>query len=155
LMGEADVFQLFWSWHALESPCVRSEWEYALALRRPSFVRPVYWDDPMPERGDLPPVALKALHFERIRPVSRSVAAIGAPAAPASAAESSLFAELLDETRETRRRRAETERKAAAEAREDGAEEETTRRTRISQPVPSVELPTPPAGARAPRANRS
>jgi hypothetical protein len=70
LIRQADVFQLFWSWHALQSPHVREEWQYALGLQRPSFVRPVYWDDPLPEAAGLPPEALRALHFERIRPVT-------------------------------------------------------------------------------------
>lgn len=68
LIRHADVFQLFWSWNALASPHVRHEWQYALSLQRASFVRPVYWDDPLPARGDLPPASLSALHFERIQP---------------------------------------------------------------------------------------
>jgi formylglycine-generating enzyme required for sulfatase activity len=46
---------------------VRQEWEYALSLSRPSFVRPVYWEQPMPERPDrgLPPESLRKLHFHR------------------------------------------------------------------------------------------
>lgn len=31
------------------SPFVRREWEQALALNRPHFIRPVYWEDPLPE----------------------------------------------------------------------------------------------------------
>ena len=42
LIQDADVFQLFWSWNAIESPYVRQEWVYALSLKRRSFVRPVY-----------------------------------------------------------------------------------------------------------------
>ena len=68
LIRRADVFQLFWSWNALASPHVRHEWQYALSLQRASFIRPVYWDDPLPSRGDLPPAALSAIHFERIQP---------------------------------------------------------------------------------------
>ena len=68
LIRHADVFQLFWSWNALASPHVRHEWQYALNLQRASFIRPVYWDDPLPARGDLPPAALSAIHFERIQP---------------------------------------------------------------------------------------
>lgn len=66
LISAADVFQLFWSWHALESRYVQEEWRYALALNRPSFVRPVYWEEPLPTRDDLPPQELIALHFERM-----------------------------------------------------------------------------------------
>jgi hypothetical protein len=70
LIRDADVFQLFWSWNALASPYVRREWEYALQLNRPSFVRPVYWDEPLPRQGDLPPASLLDLHFESVRPRS-------------------------------------------------------------------------------------
>ncbi|MGD0605640.1 MAG: TIR domain-containing protein [Streptosporangiaceae bacterium] len=65
LIEEADVFQLFWSSNSMRSPYCRQEWEHALALGRPLFVRPLYWEDPMPEdpaRG-LPPVALRELQF--------------------------------------------------------------------------------------------
>jgi hypothetical protein len=86
LIREADVFQLFWSWNAIESPYVRREWEYALQLGRPSFVRPVYWDDPMPRRGDMPPSALLDLHFESVRPHA-AVTAPRASAAPVQPSE--------------------------------------------------------------------
>jgi serine/threonine protein kinase len=68
LIGEADVFQLFWSRNAMTSPHVRREWEFALSLGRPNFVRPTYWEDPLPETSDggLPPTSLKQLHFQRI-----------------------------------------------------------------------------------------
>jgi hypothetical protein len=68
MIRDADVFQLFWSWNALDSAFVQHEWQYALQLARPAFVRPVYWDDPLPRRGSLPPSALLDLHFESIRP---------------------------------------------------------------------------------------
>ena len=68
LIVEADIFQLFWSWHSLDSPHVRQEWEYAASLRRQHFIRPVYWEDPLPSRPeqDMPPAALKQLHFQRL-----------------------------------------------------------------------------------------
>jgi pSer/pThr/pTyr-binding forkhead associated (FHA) protein/tetratricopeptide (TPR) repeat protein len=66
LIRQADVFQLFWSWNALASPYVRREWEFALALGRTDFVRPVYWEEPLPARGDLPPATLRSLHFYRL-----------------------------------------------------------------------------------------
>ena len=68
LIEDADVFQLFWSSNSMRSPYCRGEWEYALALRRPSFVRPLYWEEPLPEdpvKG-LPPVALRELHFVKV-----------------------------------------------------------------------------------------
>jgi len=71
MIAEADVFQLFWSRHAMESPEVRKEYEYALSLGRPHFVRPTYWEEPLPrapERG-LPPEALLRLHFQKLGPV--------------------------------------------------------------------------------------
>ena len=67
MIASADVFQLFWSWNALQSPFVRAEWECALSLGRGHFIRPVYWEEPLPRTPDLPPPALLALHFKRIR----------------------------------------------------------------------------------------
>jgi hypothetical protein len=42
LIQEADVFQLFWSSNSMRSQYCQQEWEHALALRRPAFVRPLY-----------------------------------------------------------------------------------------------------------------
>lgn len=68
LIREADVFQLFWSSNSMRSPHVRREWEYALSLGRPSFVRPTYWEEPLPELPDedLPPSVLRQLHFQKV-----------------------------------------------------------------------------------------
>jgi serine/threonine protein kinase len=69
LIDEADVFQLFWSRHVLQkSQELRREWEYALSLRRPSFIRPTYWEHPFPElpAQGLPPETLRKLEFQRI-----------------------------------------------------------------------------------------
>jgi hypothetical protein len=70
LIAEADIFQLFWSSHSMRSQYCREEWEHALALGRPSFVRPLYWEDPLPEDPvmGLPPIALKELQFVKVRP---------------------------------------------------------------------------------------
>jgi serine/threonine protein kinase len=68
LIDRADVFQLFWSRNALQSPMVEREWRHALSLRRTSFIRPVYWEEPLPadpERG-LPPADLLRLYFQRL-----------------------------------------------------------------------------------------
>ncbi len=83
----ADVFQLFWSRNSMASPWVRQEWEYALALDRPHFIRPTYWETPMPEapEHDLPPAALRALHFQRLPLAADGVAPPSPPAAPAPA----------------------------------------------------------------------
>jgi len=66
LIQKADVFQLFWSRNAMQSPYVEEEWKYALSLGRPHFVRPTYWEDPLPEdrNRDLPPDELRRLHFQ-------------------------------------------------------------------------------------------
>ena len=81
LIRQADVFQLFWSWNSIRSENVRREWEYALGLGRPNFVRPTYWEFPMPNdpAHGLPPSALKALHFHRL-----AVDPVGPPPAPAA-----------------------------------------------------------------------
>jgi TIR domain-containing protein len=85
LIREADVFQLFWSWNALQSDYVQNEWRYALGLRRTAFIRPVYWDDPFPARGDLPPKDLLDLHFQRI--ASWATLASSSPAATLSSTD--------------------------------------------------------------------
>jgi hypothetical protein len=68
LIEDADVFQLFWSRNSMRSPHCRDEWEHALSLRRPLFIRPVYWEDPLPEDPGqgVPPAALRALHFVKV-----------------------------------------------------------------------------------------
>ncbi len=68
LILEADIFQLFWSRAAMLSRYVRQEWEYALSLGRKNFLRPTYWEEPLPidSAQDLPPEALQRLHFQRI-----------------------------------------------------------------------------------------
>lgn len=68
LIQQADLFQLFWSWNAMESEWVRREWTHALSLGRTGFVRPVYWEDPLPSRPEegLPPPELSELHFHRL-----------------------------------------------------------------------------------------
>ena len=68
LIEDADVFQLFWSRNSMRSQYCRDEWEHALALQRPLFVRPLYWEDPLPEDPgeELPPAALRRLHFVKV-----------------------------------------------------------------------------------------
>lgn len=68
LIEDADVFQLFWSHNSMRSRYCQQEWEHALALRRPAFVRPLYWEDPMPaDPGNgLPPATLRELHFVKV-----------------------------------------------------------------------------------------
>lgn len=66
LIESADVFQLFWSRNSMQSEFVRREWEHALSLQRPNFIRPTYWEQPFPEdqRTGLPPESLRQLHFQ-------------------------------------------------------------------------------------------
>ena len=93
LIEEADVFQLFWSTNSMRSRYCREEWEHALSLGRPLFVRPFYWEDPRPAdpANGLPPPALDTLEFVKLSlyaiwggmPASR-----GAPPDPAAVARS-------------------------------------------------------------------
>ncbi|MBN1564104.1 MAG: HEAT repeat domain-containing protein [Anaerolineae bacterium] len=64
MIGESAVFQLFWSEHSAQSTYCRQEWEHALRYLddRPRFIRPVWWQDPMPA----PPPELADLHFQRV-----------------------------------------------------------------------------------------
>ena len=61
MIDQADIFQLCWSQSAKKSPYVEREWRRALMRNRESFVRPLYWEDPMPP----PPAELASLHFAR------------------------------------------------------------------------------------------
>jgi hypothetical protein len=67
LIERADVFQLFWSKNAAESPQVEREWRHALTLRptRPSLIRLAYWTaEPYPIPSDLEPIDLGHLDPE-------------------------------------------------------------------------------------------
>jgi hypothetical protein len=67
MIDEADVFQLFWSRNALDSPYVEQEWRHALRRGLVGFVRPVYWEEPFPERPpESPAPELRRLHFQRL-----------------------------------------------------------------------------------------
>lgn len=59
---EASIFQLCWSKAARDSKYVEQEWRYALDLQRPSFIRPMYWQLPMPT----PPEELRSFHFSYV-----------------------------------------------------------------------------------------
>ena len=61
MIERADIFQLFWSHTAAASDHVRMEWEYALSLanKPENFVRPVFWQQPMPPV----PEPLQRIHF--------------------------------------------------------------------------------------------
>jgi hypothetical protein len=58
-IDQADVFQLCWSEASKQSTYVEQEWRHALAVNRQNFIRPVYWQKPMPE----PPPELSKIHF--------------------------------------------------------------------------------------------
>jgi hypothetical protein len=62
MIEQADIFQLCWSNNARASRYVEQEWQHALGLGRPNFIRPVYWEDPMPE----PPAELSDIHFAHL-----------------------------------------------------------------------------------------
>ncbi len=68
LIRDADVFQLFWSKNSMKSEFVKDEWNYALSLNKPNFIRPTFWEEPMPEdkQAGLPPAALLELQFKRV-----------------------------------------------------------------------------------------
>lgn len=60
LIEKADIFQLFWSQHSATSDHVQMEWAHALQLgRETGFIRPVYWQNPLPTVPD----QLGSLHF--------------------------------------------------------------------------------------------
>jgi hypothetical protein len=61
---DSNIFQLYWSSAAAGSQEVQREWRLALALSksRDRFIRPLYWESPMPSL----PEALGHLHFSRL-----------------------------------------------------------------------------------------
>ncbi len=83
---ECNPREVVLDWQEPVHEDVRAEWECALGLERPSFVRPLYWEDPLPEaphRG-LPPEELRRLHFARV-PVAAVAAGPGVAGTPATA----------------------------------------------------------------------
>ena len=62
-INQSNIFQLCWSESAKRSRYVEEEWRYAFGLRRSGFIRPMYWEIPMPT----PPVELSDIHFAYIR----------------------------------------------------------------------------------------
>lgn len=61
-IDRADIFQLFWSANSKESNYCRQEWKHALKRGTEGFVRPVYWQKPIPD----PPKELSKYHFQYI-----------------------------------------------------------------------------------------
>jgi hypothetical protein len=64
LIEKADIFQLCWSQAARQSRYVRQEWRHALQQDRNNFIRPVYWQIPLPK----PLKELKNIHFSYLPP---------------------------------------------------------------------------------------
>src|SRR5271165_353422 len=81
MITEADIFQLFWSWNSSQSPYVEREWRHALSLRREIFIRPTYWEVPMPD----PPEPLRPIQFQRLEIANLPGTAVKGAAASASA----------------------------------------------------------------------
>ena len=92
MIEEADVFQLFWSWNSMRSRYCREEWEYALSLKKENFVRPTYWESPIPSAPEegLPGDELRRLHFQRIAFEVEAAGASSPHGAPASRAEADI-----------------------------------------------------------------
>jgi serine/threonine protein kinase len=68
LIGCADIFQLYWSRNAIDSPEIEEQWRYALSLNRLDFMRLLYWEEPFPTNParSLPPPELLTLGFQKI-----------------------------------------------------------------------------------------
>ena len=58
-IDEADIFQLCWSSNARQSDAVEREWRHAMNRSQDHFIRPVYWEVPMPKV----PNELQHIHF--------------------------------------------------------------------------------------------
>ena len=60
MINRSTIFQLFWSQNSYQSKYCQQEWEHALKRNKEGFIRPVYWEIPMPK----PPEELSKYHFE-------------------------------------------------------------------------------------------
>ena len=83
MIADADIFQLFWSRNAAQSAHVEKEWCRAVAIERQTFVRPVYWEIPMPEApeplGRLRFCFLPSIHRMIDRPKEKDAERDGSP----------------------------------------------------------------------------
>src|SRR5437773_272145 len=88
LIRGADMFQLFWSSNSMRSSEVASEIDYAISLRRPNFILPTYWEEPLPRNPaeGLPPQEIDRLYFYRIYPGALTQIPIGETVAGRSGA---------------------------------------------------------------------
>ena len=93
MIEKADVFQLFWSDASSTSPYVEQEWRHALELaahKGPGFIRPVYFQRPMPAV----PAAMSHIHFapaDHLAQHAEATLVPAAPSAPAPAAPAALM----------------------------------------------------------------
>lgn len=71
-IADADVFQLFWSTNSMNSATCEQQWETAMRVTKPDFIRPLYWEQPFPRAPGRPPPELEALHFVRVPGEQRS-----------------------------------------------------------------------------------
>ena len=70
-IADADVFQLFWSSNSMRSATCQQQWEAAIQVTRPDFIRPLYWEQPFPRAAGRPPPELDTLHFVRVPAAGR------------------------------------------------------------------------------------
>lgn len=135
---EADIFQLFWSRKSMRSENVQAEWEYALSLARENFIRPTYWEKPMPS----PPKALEDIYFYPLAlptPVNTK-ASQNAEAVPTKTTITAVAGDAGREEVEARRAEDEERLRAEEEARRQ-AELEAQRRAEETMPQFSVGQP--------------
>ena len=95
MIEEASVFQLFWSRNSRTSSFCQQEWRHALSLCREGFVRPTYWEQPMP--GPVPG-ELSDLHFHLLPPAVRTAIpaqSFGSTSCPACGVRGLKFPESL------------------------------------------------------------
>jgi len=62
MIDHADIFQLFWSKNSKTSKYCEQEWKHALKRDMEGFIRPLYWQKPLPN----PPTELSKYHFEYV-----------------------------------------------------------------------------------------
>lgn len=62
MIDHADIFQLFWSKNSRTSKYCEQEWKHALKRDMEGFIRPLYWQKPLPN----PPTELSKYHFEYV-----------------------------------------------------------------------------------------
>lgn len=62
MIDRADIFQLFWSKNSKKSKYCEQEWRHALSCSKEEFIRPLYWQTPLPK----PPKELSKYHFEYV-----------------------------------------------------------------------------------------